>query len=147
MRAGAVLAGDAEAAVVGCADRVDDGVIALEELVAHHVGAELDAAEEAERRVLGCLLVAPRDGLQLRMVGRDAGPDQPERGRQRVVEVDLEVLLLEQVLAGVETGGAGADDGYANRVRHRQRREPPSLGRCWAASERAPGAAPGRPAG
>ena len=72
--------------------------------------------------MLGGLLVAPRDRLQLWVIGRDAGPHEPERRRQRVVEVDLEVLLLEQVLAGVEAGRAGADDGYANRVRHRQRR-------------------------
>ena len=44
--------------------------------------------------------------------------DQPERGGQPVVHVDLdlEVLLLLEVLGGVEAGGAGADHGHPQRV-------------------------------
>src|SRR6185436_12856914 len=94
---------------------VDDGVIALEQLLARDVAAQGDAAEEAEARLGGRLLVDPRDRLELRMVGRDARAHEPERRRQRVVEVDLPALLQELV-GGVEAGWAGADHGGA--VRH-----------------------------
>jgi len=76
---------------------------------------QLDAAEEAEPLVRGGLLVAPRDRLDLRMVRCDAGADEAERRRQRVVEVDLEAGL-EQVLAGIEPGRAGADDRCASSL-------------------------------
>jgi hypothetical protein len=49
------------------------------------------------------------------VVGGDAAADQPERARQAVEEVDLgvQVAVLEDVLGGVEAGGARADDGDA----------------------------------
>jgi hypothetical protein len=49
------------------------------------------------------------------MVGGDAAADQAERRRQAVEEVDLgmSLLVLEDVLGGVEAGRAGADDGDA----------------------------------
>ena len=79
--------------------------------------ADLDVAEEAEALAGGGLLVDPDHRLDLRVVGRDAAADQPERGRQAVEEVDLGVrgLVLEHVLGGVEAGRAGADDGDAQR--------------------------------
>ena len=56
--------------------------------------------------------------LDLRVVGRDPGADQAERGRQAVEHVDLEVELGmgEQGLGGVEAGRPGADDRDAERV-------------------------------
>ena len=81
VRAGAVLARDAEAVVGRGADRVDDGVVALQQVLAGDVRAELDAAEEAEARVLGGLLVDARDALDLRVVRRDAGAYEAERRR------------------------------------------------------------------
>ena len=56
------------------------------------------------------LRVHPLDALYLRMVGRDAGPDEPERRRQEVDQVDLEALV-EQLRGRVEAGRPGADDG------------------------------------
>ena len=51
------------------------------------------------------------------MVGRDAGAHETERRRQRVEEVDLEAGG-EQLVGRVEAGGAGADDGCAERIGH-----------------------------
>ena len=108
--------GDAEAVVERRADRVDDRVVALEQLLARDVGAELDAAEEAKARLRSGPLIDARDRLDLRMVGRDAGANQAIRRRQHVVEVDLEALL-EQLIGRVEAGRAGADDRGTQRHR------------------------------
>jgi hypothetical protein len=80
--------------------------------------ADLDVAEEAELLPPGGLLVDPRDRLDLRMVGRDAGADEPERGRQAIEHVDLDRELLggQQMPGGVEAGRPGADDGDSQRV-------------------------------
>ena len=79
------------------------------------MAAELDAAEEAEARVLRGLLVDARDALDLRVVRRHAGAHEPERRRQEVDEVDLEAGLQELV-GRVEAGRASADDGNAQGV-------------------------------
>ena len=115
--AGQVLAGDAERAVGLAADRVDDRVVEPLEVLDLDVVADLDVAEEAEALAGGGLLVDPDHRLDLRVVGSDAAADQPERGRQPVEEVDLgvRVLVLEDVLSGVEAGRAGADDRDAQR--------------------------------
>ena len=49
------------------------------------------------------------------MVGGDARPDEPVRGRQAVVQVDGELRLVDgqQLAGGVEAAGSGADDGGA----------------------------------
>src|SRR4051794_30876445 len=112
VRAGAILALDAQPVVGHRPDRVDDRVVAVEQLLARDVGAQLDASEEAETFLRGGLLVAARDRLDLRVIRRNAGAHQPERRRQRVVEVDREARL-QQVLAGVEAGRAGSYDCYA----------------------------------
>ena len=75
VRARSVLARDAEPVVVGDADRIDDRVVALEQLGAGDVVAEGDAAEEAKARLQRRLLVHARDRLDLRVVGRDARAD------------------------------------------------------------------------
>ena len=111
----AVLARDPEPVVVARADRVDDRVVALEQLPALDVGAELDAAEEAEARVLRGLLVDARDRLDLRVVGRDAGAHEPERRRQRVVEVDLEAAAFSSARRR-RSRRAGADHGTCTRA-------------------------------
>ena len=104
----AVVARDSQPVVGRRADRVDDRVVALEQVLRRHVGAELDAAEEAEARMLRRLVVHPRDRLDLRVVGRDAGAHEPVRRRQRVEQVDRDARL-EQLVGGVEAGRAGAD--------------------------------------
>ena len=108
IRAGPILARDAEPVVVRGPDRVHDRVIALEQLGAGDVRAQLDAAEEPKARLGRRLVVDPRDRLDLRVVRSDTGADQPERRRQRVDQVDLEAGV-EQLIGGVEAGRTGAD--------------------------------------
>jgi hypothetical protein len=49
------------------------------------------------------------------VVGGDPAANQPVWGRQAVEEVDLDagLLVLEQVLAGIEASRASADHGNA----------------------------------
>ena len=79
---------------------------------------DLDVAEEAEAVARGGFFVDADDRLDLRVVGGDAAADQAEGGREAVEEVDLgvQVAVLEDVLGGVEAGGAGADDGDSKWV-------------------------------
>ena len=83
-----------------------------------HVAAELDAAEEAEARVRGHLVEDRCHGLDLLMVGRDAGAHQSVRRRHPIIHVHLcyEAWLAEQLVGGIEPGGPGADDGDAQRL-------------------------------
>ncbi len=115
MAAGEVLAGDAERAIGLAADREDDRVVERFQLLDLDVVADLHVAEEAEALAGRGFFVDPGDRLDLRMVGGDAAADQPERGGEAVEEVDLgvHVAVFEDVLGGVEAGGAGADDGNA----------------------------------
>ena len=76
--------------------------------------ADLHPAEEAHPLTPGDLLVDARDRLDLRMVGRDARPHEPERRRQAVEQVDREAGV-EQRGGGVEAGRPGADDDRARR--------------------------------
>ena len=116
-RAGQVLAGDPEPPVGLRADGVDDRVVALAQLVVRHVAPDLDVAEEAEARPRSDLLERARDGLELRVVGRDAEPDEPPRRRQPLDHVDLGRRFGgQQGAGGVEAGRAGADDGDAERA-------------------------------
>ena len=89
-RAGQVLARDPEPPVGLRADGVDDGVVEAREVFVVQVAADLDVAEEAEARLVGDPLERARDRLQLRVVGRDAEPDEPPRGRQPLDHVDLD---------------------------------------------------------
>ena len=95
-RAGQVLAGDAEPPVGLRADRVDDGVVEPRELVVRDVAADLDVAEEAEARPPRDLLERARDRLDLRVVGRDAEPDEPPGRRQPLDQVDLDRQVARQ---------------------------------------------------
>ncbi len=95
-----------------------------EELLAGDVLAEGDGAEEAEAGVGGSALVDAGDGLDLGVVGGDAGADEPPGRGQALEHVDLEALggVGEEVPGGVEAGGAGADHGYAKGGGDRRRR-------------------------
>ena len=77
--------------------------------------ADLDVAEEAKPGPLGDPLERARDRLQVRMVGRDAEPDEPPRRRQPLDQVHLgrRIRAREQVPGRVEGRGPGADDGDA----------------------------------
>jgi hypothetical protein len=109
VRPGQVLARNAQLVVGRRAERVDDRVVAVEQLVARDVLAEGDAAEEAEALLGGGLVVDLGDALELRVVGRDARADQAVRRRQGVIQVDLEACL-EQLVGRVEAGRARSDD-------------------------------------
>ena len=116
-----LFARDAQLPVGLGADRVDHRVVAVDEVLAGQVDAELDVAEEPELRVDGGLLVDAADGLDVRVVGRHPGADEAPGGGQPVVHVDLsdEVGMLlgrEQLTRGIEAGGAGADDGDSQGV-------------------------------
>ena len=95
-------------------------VVVLLQIGEREVRAELDVAEEAEARVRRDCVVGPGDGLDLRVIGRDAVAHQPVRRGQPVEHVDLDrrsSALLEEMLGGVERRGPGADDGDAQRLR------------------------------
>jgi hypothetical protein len=85
-------------------------VIALQQLFAGDVGAQLDAAEEAEVGMLRGLVVHARDGLDLRMVRGHPGAHEAIGRREGVEEVHFEAGL-QQLVGGVEARGARADDG------------------------------------
>lgn len=76
--AGQVLAGNPERTIGLGADRVDHGVVAVGEFVGLHMLAGGDVAEEPETRIGGGLLELGADGLDLGVVGCDAGADQPQ---------------------------------------------------------------------
>ena len=118
-RAGQVLAGDPEPPVGLGADGVDDGVVQAGEIGVGNVPPHLDVAEEAEARPLGDALERARDRLQLRVVGRDAEPDEPPRRGQSFDHVDLDPALgVEQRPGSVEAGRPGPDDRDAESRAH-----------------------------
>ncbi len=118
MAAGQLFARNPELAVGLAADREDDRVVEPLEVLDLDVVADLDVAEEAEAVAGRGFFVDPDHRLDLRMVRGDAAADEAERRRQAVEEIDLgvQVLALEDVLGGVEAGGAGADDGDAQGI-------------------------------
>ena len=106
-----VLAGNPEPPVDRRADRIDHGVVALEQVGAMQVAPELDAPEEPEALLRRGLLVDPHDRLDLRVVRRDAGAHEPERRRQAIEQVHADGPLGgEHVPGGVEAGRSCADD-------------------------------------
>src|SRR5262245_38890188 len=118
MAAGQVLAGNPHAAIGLRAGGVDDLVIVAAQVGHAHVLAQFDAAEEAEARVGGGLVEGGGDRLDLLVIGRDAGADEPVGRGQPVehVHLDHDVLTALQVLGRVEAGRPGADDDHAKRV-------------------------------
>ena len=69
---------------------VDDRVVQPREVLVREIAPDLDVAEKAEAGLRGDLLERARDRLELRMVGRDAEPDEAPRRRQPLDHVDLE---------------------------------------------------------
>ena len=113
-RARQVLARDPHAPVGLCADGVDHRVVELDEIRVVDVAADLDVADEAEAGLRGDLLERPRDGLDLRMVGRDAEADEPPRRRQPLDHVNLDADVGSQQRTGrVEAGRPRADNRNA----------------------------------
>ena len=113
--AGQLGARDAERPPDLRADRIDDGVVAGDEVVARDVPPDLEVAVPAEPRMRGDLLVDAGHRLDLRVVGRDARAHEAPGRRQPLEHVDLDraVLGREEEAGGVEPGRPGADDGDA----------------------------------
>ena len=107
-----------EVAVEGGAVGVDDGVDVPAQLLQRDVPADLDVADEAHQRVVEGAVQGVADGPHLRVVGRDAVPDQAERRGQPVDQVDgdRDVVLPGQRVGGVDAGRPGADDGHPQRT-------------------------------
>ena len=95
--AGQVLARNAQRPVGLRADGVDHRVVALGQLGGLHMVADHDVAEEPEPRIQRGLLELGADRLDLRMVRRDAGANQPPRGRQHLQHVDAHVSVVGRV--------------------------------------------------
>jgi hypothetical protein len=98
------------------ADRVDDRVVESIELRLRDVPPDLHVAEEAEAGPLGDSLERSRDGLEIRVVGRDAEPDEAPRRRQPLdhVHLDVRILAREQMPRGVEGSRTRTHDGDAH---------------------------------
>ena len=111
--AGQVLAGDAQPAVPHRAGRVHHRVVAGQQVLAGHVGAQVHAADEVHAVVLKHAAQVLGDRLDRLVVGRDTVADQAVRGRQPVDDVDPDGLrrlqrggLLDQCLGGVQASRA-----------------------------------------
>ncbi len=137
-----MFAGYAQGSVQRRAGGVDDRAVVREQILAGYVLAEGDVAEVAKARVRGGLLVHAGDRLDLRVIGGDAGANESPRGGKALEHVDLEMSggLLQQVPGGVEAGGTGADDSYADwgLVGHQRDVWWVGLQRCGAEDGRGP---------
>ena len=107
------------------------GVYLGDELGDGDVAAELDVAEEADSRVGENAVEAVRHGLGARVVGRDAGSDEPEGGGQALEHVHVRgvAVVREEPVRGVHPRGTGTDDAEGARRRRavrstRRRRRP-----------------------
>ena len=114
---GEVLPRNAEAPVGLGARAENDLVVHRSELGEGEVLPVLDIAEKPDVGPTGQLVVDVRDGLDLRVVGRNPVSHEAERGREGVVEIDRDPArsALEQVLNGVETRRTRADDRHSQR--------------------------------
>ncbi len=113
--AGQIHPVDVEAAVVGRARCVDDGVVMCEHVVVAELIADLDVEEEPELATTRDpveQLGHPLGGLMIR---RYPGPHQSVRGGQLFENIDPHALLGQQLVGGIHRGRPGPHD------RHRQR--------------------------
>ena len=122
VRAGQVDAGDVERGVADRAGGEDHGVVALAQLVERDVAADLDVADEADGAGVEHLVERVHDALDARVVGRDAVADEAVRRGKRLEQVDRDRAAglgdrVREDVAGVDAGGAGADDRDAEVAR------------------------------
>jgi hypothetical protein len=117
-----VLTGNPEPAIALRADRVDDGVVGVQELLVGDGLADLHVPEKAEARPRRDPLERARDLLQLRMVGRNAEADEAPGRRKALDHVHLDRLRgVQEMARGIEGRRPGADHGDANGcLRHRR---------------------------
>ena len=115
---GQLLAGDPEPPVGRRADRVQHRMVVRGELLVTHVQADLDVPVEAKARQRSRLLIHTRDGLDVRVIGRDARAHQPPRRGQALEHLDLHRQLrrLQQLLGRIEPRRPRADDRDPQRI-------------------------------
>ncbi len=92
VRARQVDAGDVEVAVLLGAGGEHDRVVEALEVLELEVDAVLDVAEQADLRLVEDLVQGGDDALDARVVGRDAVPDEAERGGLALEQVDADAL-------------------------------------------------------
>ena len=144
--AGQVLARDPHPPVGARAHRVDDRVVVRRQVGVGEVAPHLNVPVEAELGVGGDLVVDPGHRLDLLVVRGHPAAHQAEGRRQAVVHVDLdlEVVLLLQVLGGVEARGARADHRHSQGVLRRAEGVASSSSRAWRDAARSLSPARGR---
>ena len=89
--------------------------------VMREVAAQFHVAVEAELGVLRGLLVDAADGLDVGVVRRHAGANEPPRSRQAVEHVDLDAQIgvrlgLQEMPGRVEARRPGTDDRHPQRM-------------------------------
>ncbi len=107
---------DVEAAVVGRARCVDDGVVMRQHVVVAELVADLDVEEEPELATTGDpveQLGHPLGGLVIR---RHPGTHQSIRGGQLFEDIDPNALLGQQLVGGIHGGRPGPHDGHRQRT-------------------------------
>src|SRR5262249_54883035 len=108
--------GDVQVAVLLGARGEHDRVVEALQVVELEVHAVLDVAEEADVGLVEHLVQRGDDPLDAWVVGSDAVPDEAERRRLALEEVDRDVLAaLHQDVGDVDAGGPRAHDGDACR--------------------------------
>ena len=120
--AGQLLAGDPQLPVCQGSGCEDHRVVVRAQVLEGDVRAEVHVAQEADAGVLADLPEGAGDALDPRVVGGDPVPQEAVGDGQRVEEIhdDLAAALVgpvQQGLAGVDAGGAGAHHGDADRRR------------------------------
>ncbi len=108
-----IFAGNAHAPVPHGAGRVHHRVVAGQQVIAGHVVAKVDAADETDALVFQHIAQVVGDRLDRLVVGRHAVADQSIGGQQPVDHVHPDdhrwfqrSSLLDQCLGGVQAGGA-----------------------------------------
>ncbi len=114
---------DVQVRVLDGAGGEDDGVVVRAEVIDGQVRAVVHVAEETDVAAVQDLVQGVDDALDAGVVGRHTVADQAVGCRVAVEEVDadgkfaaLDGLALGQNVRGVDAGGAGADDGDAQRA-------------------------------
>jgi hypothetical protein len=106
------FAGDPHGAVPLGAGGEDDRVVELPKLIDLQVDADVHVPDEPDAFVLHHPVQRDDDGLDPRVVRRDAVPDQAVRGGQPVEDVDGRCWVFRgQDVGGVDAGRSGAHDG------------------------------------
>ena len=108
---------DVQPAIVRCADRVEHGVVVVQQVGVRKVRSHLDVEEEPEAPPLGDVVEQPGDPLGALVVRCHARAHQTIRRRQPFEDVHPHTALGEQLVGGVHRGRPGTDDRHRQRTR------------------------------